>query len=122
MKLISFIYIANSSILLLHEIGSAYWKEWKILKLQGEITGFIIIHIPLVILMFTGLLFVEEENAIGAIFGIITGIGGLIPFFVYKLIAKTGTGSNLLISEILIYSNIVTGLLLTCLSFKVIFW
>ena len=39
MKILTLIYIINASLLLLHEIESAYVKEWEILKLPGKITG-----------------------------------------------------------------------------------
>ena len=41
MKAITLLYIVNATLLLLHEIESAYEKEWEILKLPGKITGFL---------------------------------------------------------------------------------
>jgi len=42
LKTITLIYILNATLLLLHEMESAYEKEWEILKLPGEITGYLI--------------------------------------------------------------------------------
>jgi len=36
MKAITLLYIVNATLLLLHEIESAYEKEWEILKLPGK--------------------------------------------------------------------------------------
>jgi hypothetical protein len=37
-------YFMNAILLIVHEIDSAYWKEWELFKLRGGITGFLIIH------------------------------------------------------------------------------
>ena len=46
-------YILNATLLLLHEIESAYEKEWEILKLPGKITGFLLMHIPIILFLFS---------------------------------------------------------------------
>ncbi len=56
MRLITLLYIINATLLLLHEIESAYEKEWEILKLPGKITGFLLLHIPIIVLLFYGLI------------------------------------------------------------------
>jgi hypothetical protein len=105
----------NAMLLVLHEIESAYWKEWEILKLPGHITGFIIIHIPILLLMLYGLIEVEKQSPSGNIFGLVFGTGGLAPFIVHSLLAKKENRFNLVISRILIYSNAVSGSLLLIL-------
>ena len=49
-----FLYILNATILLLHEIESGYEKEWEILKLPGKITGFVLLHIPVLFIGSSG--------------------------------------------------------------------
>lgn len=120
MKIITFLYIANATLLLLHELESAYEKEWEILKLPGRITGFLLLHVPIIILLFYGLIEIERNSAVGLIFGIITGIGGVIPFIVHKIIVKTTNNFNLLISNIIIYLNILSGAGLLFLSARLL--
>ena len=110
MKLITIFYILNATLLLLHEIDSAYEKEWEILRLPGKITGFIIMHIPIILILFYGLLEIDNQSLFGFSIGIITGIGGLIPFIVHKIIVKRKEHFNILISNMLIYLNIITGI------------
>ena len=31
------VYLANAVLLIVHEIGSAYWKEWDLFRLPGGI-------------------------------------------------------------------------------------
>jgi len=116
MKAITLLYMVNATLLLLHEIESAYENEWKILKLPGEITGFLLLHIPIIILLFYGLIEIERNSSLGLILGIILGIGGVIPFIVHKIIFKTPNQFNLPISNAIIYLNILSGISLLFLS------
>ena len=116
MQTITMLYIINSTLLLLHEIESAYEKEWEILKLPGKITGFLLLHIPIIILIFYGLIEIDKNSTIGLIFGIVTGIGGVIPFIVHKIIVRKTNHFNMLISNVIIYSNILSGVSLLFLS------
>ncbi|MBU0971447.1 MAG: hypothetical protein KKC20_12415 [Proteobacteria bacterium] len=116
MKAITLLYIVNATLILLHEIESAYEKEWEILKLPGKITGFLLLHIPIIILLFYGLIEIEKNSTIGLIFGIILGIGGVIPAIVHKMFFKTPEKFNLPISNVIIYLNILSGISLLFLS------
>jgi hypothetical protein len=110
MKLVTIFYILNTTLLLLHEIESAYEKEWEILKIPGKITVFLLLHIPIILIIFYGLLEIEKQSAQGLRLGIIMGIAGVIPFLVHKIFVRRKDRFNLLISNILIYTNIVTGI------------
>ncbi len=116
MKFITSMYIFNATLLLLHEIESAYENEWKMFKLPGGITGFLLLHIPIIIIIFYGLIEIEKNSTLGLISGIILGIGGLFPFIMHKLIFKTNKQFNLPISNAIIYLNILSGICLLFLS------
>ncbi|MBN2898373.1 MAG: hypothetical protein JXO44_06345, partial [Clostridia bacterium] len=100
---------------LIHEIESAYECEWEILKLPGKITGFLLMHIPIIIIMLWGVLEIEKFSAIGVGLGLLMGLGGLAPFLVHKVFVKREQHFNLPISNIVIYGNVLTGLLLLVL-------
>lgn len=110
MKLLTLIYILNASLLILHEIESAYEKEWEILKLPVEITGFLLLHIPIIIFLFYGLIEINNLTMMGLTLGLMAGIGGLIPFIVHKVIVRRPDCFNRPISNALIYTNILTGI------------
>ena len=118
MQIITMLYILNATLLLLHEIESAYEKEWEILKLPGKISGFLLLHIPIIILIFYGLIEIERNSTVGLIFGILTGIGGVIPFIVHKIIVRKKNHFNLLISNAIIYLNLLSGVALLFLSVR----
>lgn len=102
-------YILNATLLLLHEIESAYEEEWEILKLPGKITGFLLMHIPIVFLLFWGLIEIYQQTTTGMVIGIIAGIGGLIPFVVHKLLIKRAGHFDRPISNIIMLLNVITG-------------
>lgn len=110
MELITIVYILNFTLLLLHEIESAYEREWEILRLPGEITGFLLMHIPLLLILFYGLIEIETYSTVGLIIGIVAGIGGLIPFWVHKVLVKREGHFDRAASHFLFYANILTGL------------
>ncbi|HCY87826.1 MAG TPA: hypothetical protein DHV36_22005, partial [Desulfobacteraceae bacterium] len=94
----------------LHEIESAYEREWKLLGLLGKITGFLLLHIPIILLLLYGLVEIEKRTAAGFILGILLGLGGVIPFIVHKIFFKRPDQFNLPISNAIIYLNMLSGL------------
>lgn len=118
MKLETIFYILNALLLLLHEMESAYEKEWEILKLPGKITGFLILHIPIILILFYGALEIEKNTLTGAIIGIMAGAGGVFPFLVHKVIVRKKDRFNLIVSNILIYLNLFIGIITVILSMR----
>ena len=120
MKIITLFYILNATLLLLHEIESAYEKEWELLHLPGKITGFLLLHIPIIILVFYGLIEIEKASTTGLIFGVIFGITGVIPSIVHKILFKTPDQFNLPVSNSIIFMNILSGISLLFLSIRLL--
>lgn len=118
MEIISIVYIANATLLILHEIESAYEKEWELLRLPGKLTGFLLLHIPILFLLFYGLIEIDRNSDTGLIFGMFWGIIGMLPFFVHKVIIKTPDKFNKAISSAVIYINILSGISLVILSMR----
>ena len=112
MDLLILLYILNATLLILHEIESGYEKEWEILNLPGKITGFLILHIPILLILFYGLLAVYNQTTGGLIISMITGLGGILPFLIHKVLVNRKNNFNLLISNIIIYLNLLTGILI----------
>lgn len=111
MTVITLIYILNATLLLLHEIESAYAKEWEILKLPGRITFFLLLHIPIILVIFIGALGVEKLTWWGGYIAVLAGIGGTIPFLVHKVIVRRDGYFDSTISSGIIYLNLLTGIL-----------
>lgn len=118
MKAVTLLYIINATLLILHEIESAYEREWEMLKLPGRITGFLLLHIPIIILIFYGLIEIERNSSLGLALGIMLGIGGVIPSIVHKMMFKTPGQFNLPVSNAIIYLNVLSGIDLIFLSIR----
>ena len=71
------IYIANAVMIIVHEIDSAYWHEWDLFGLPGGITGFLLLHIPLVGLVLYGLVEVANVSFTGHVISLVLSCGGL---------------------------------------------
>ena len=84
------LYLVNAVLLINHEIDSAYWKEWDLFKLPGGITGFLILHLPLVFLIFLGLLFILKNVFIGLIFSLIISFSGIFAFIIHIYFIRKG--------------------------------
>lgn len=48
------LYLLNATVLIVHEIDSAYWHEWRLLHLPGDIQLFLLLHLPLIPLVLLG--------------------------------------------------------------------
>ena len=107
-----FFYILNVTILILHEIESGYEKEWEILKLPVKLTGFILLHIPMLFLFLYGLYFIILYPQTRSLISMLSGSIGMIPFLVHKVIKNKKEHFNKIISNILIFGNIIAGIIL----------
>jgi len=47
METLLWIYFVYLVFLIIHELDSAYWKEWDLFRLPGGITVFLALHFPL---------------------------------------------------------------------------
>jgi hypothetical protein len=84
------LYLLNSVLLINHEIDSAYWKEWELFKLPGGITGFLLLHFPLLIFVLYGLVLVSRQSPVGLVFSLILCLGGIFAFSIHTYFLKKG--------------------------------
>jgi hypothetical protein len=84
------LYAVNATLLIVHEIDSAYWKEWELFHLPGGIGGFLALHIPLVIVIFYGFSRVVMETWSGLIFSLVVSLAGMAAFVIHTFFLKRG--------------------------------
>lgn len=89
-NLLLWVYLINSVLLINHEIDSAYWKEWCLFKLPGDITGFLILHFPILFLILYGLILVFKQSLAGLIFSLVLSCGGMFAFAIHTYFIKKG--------------------------------
>ena len=110
------VFSLNAMLLLIHEMDSAFEKEWDILKLPGGLKGFLLLHVPIVLLMFYGEIELVKGTVNGVIVGLVLGLGGMLPFFVHEILVKRKDHFNGILSRVVIYANLGTGIALLCMS------
>jgi len=88
--LLFWLYLANSVLLINHEIDSAYWKEWELFRLPGGLTGFLLLHFPLLLLILWGLILVSRQTFWGLIFSLVLCFGGIFAFTVHTYFLRKG--------------------------------
>ena len=77
MDFLFWVYFLNAVFVIVHEIDSAYWHEWELFRLPGGITGFLLLHIPLVALVLYGMVALAEGERSGLIISLLLAAGGL---------------------------------------------
>jgi len=88
--LVLWLYVINSVLLIDHEIDSAYWKEWELFRLRGGITGFLLLHIPLLFVILLGLVLITRHSWWGSVFSLLVCLGGLFAFAAHSYFLRKG--------------------------------
>jgi len=84
------IYIINATLLIVHEIDSAYWQEWKLFRLPGGPALFLCLHIPLVLVVLLGLLLLAWGSTAGLVISGILGLAGIFAFVIHMSFIARG--------------------------------
>jgi len=88
--LLFWLYFYNAILLIIHEIDSAYWKEWDLFHLPGGIAGFLVLHVPLLAVILYGLIEVHQRGRAGLLFSLVLGLGGIFAFAIHAYFIRKG--------------------------------
>jgi hypothetical protein len=95
------LYLANATVLIAHEIDSARWKEWDLFwgvlaSQRGPLpewtgaSGFVLLHLPLVALVLWGLVGVVQGATAGLVMSGLLGTCGVVAFTVHTVLIRRG--------------------------------
>jgi len=84
------IYLVNAVLIVNHEIDSAYWREWELFRLQGGITGFLLVHFPILFLIFYGMIVVFKNTFVGLLFSLLLSLAGFFAFVIHIFFIRKG--------------------------------
>jgi hypothetical protein len=84
------LYLTNLTLLILHEMDSAYWKEWELFRLPGGIGGFLLIHLPLWVIALYGLILLREGSVVGLVLSLVLSLAGLFAFGIHTWFIHKG--------------------------------
>jgi hypothetical protein len=105
------IYLANTVLLILHEMDSAYWKEWELFHLPGGLTGFLLIHFPLYCLGLYGLVLVSKGTPAGLIYSLVISLAGVAAFSLHTYFLNKGRPEfNTPFSKLILWSTLLLSL------------
>jgi hypothetical protein len=79
----SILYLANSALLVTHEIDSAFWHEWDLFHLPGDLQGFLVVNLVLVLIVLYGFKQVLLETRSGRWFSLALAGAGIFAFSVH---------------------------------------
>lgn len=113
------LYVLNSTLLIVHEIDSAYWKEWELFNIPGGISGFLLLHVPLVMLLLYGVVEVNLGTRLGYAINIFVALAGVFAFSIHSYFIRAGNNQfKTMTSQALLYSILVTSILQLILTMK----
>jgi len=90
MEFIFWLHLLNATLLIVHEIDSAYWQEWKLFHIPGGETGFLLLHIPLLIPVLYGLVLLERGKLAGLVLSALVSVSGLFAFSIHTFFLRRG--------------------------------
>jgi hypothetical protein len=84
------LYLVNATLLTVHEIDSAYWQEWKLFRLPGGASGFLLLHVPMVFVLFYGVVWIVRQSYAGIVLSLILAFCGIFAFSIHMFFIRTG--------------------------------
>jgi hypothetical protein len=88
--LVLWLYVTTAALLVVHEIDSAYWKEWELFRLPGGSGGFMVLHVPLVMLVLYGAIALAREQPAGGVVALIVAAGALAAAAIHARFLRAG--------------------------------
>ncbi len=84
------LYVANASLLIVHEIDSAYWREWEMLGLPGGEPGFLVAHVVLAAFVVWGYGRLAEGARAGLVLSFALATAGLAAAAIHAAFLLAG--------------------------------
>jgi hypothetical protein len=105
------VYVANASLLVAHEIDSAYWEEWELFRLPGGIGLFVWLHVPIAAAVVLGAVWVAEGSRAGTVMSLALAAAGLFAFGIHTYFLRSGREEfDTLPSRLLLWAILVVSL------------
>ena len=74
---LEFIYGVNATLLICHEIDSAYWREWELFRIPGGASMFVALHIPLIAIVLWGLILTARQSHAWRWYSLLLSLAGI---------------------------------------------
>jgi hypothetical protein len=105
------IYLVNAVLLIVHEIDSAFWKEWELFRIPGGISSFLVIHLFLVLLILFGIILVYQQTLTGLIISLLMSLGGIFAFSIHTYFIRKGRSEfNTPVSQVILIAALIASI------------
>lgn len=84
------LYVANAALLVVHEIDSAYWKEWELFRLPGGEPGFLAVHVVLAAAVVWGYGRLVEGARAGLVLSLVLALAALAAAAIHAAFLLAG--------------------------------
>ncbi len=88
--LLFWLYLVNGTLLIVHEIDSAYWKEWELFGMGGGPGLFMLLHFPMVGIIMYGLIEARGATFAGLLLSLVLSAAGVGAFFIHGYFLRRG--------------------------------
>lgn len=110
-EIIFWLYLLNATLLIVHEIDSAYWKEWDLFGMKGGAGGFVLLHLPLVGVVLYGLVEASMMSLAGLVLSLVLAAGGIFAFVIHTYFIRKGRPEfNTAASLFILYATLLASL------------
>ncbi|EHQ05891.1 DUF6713 family protein [Leptonema illini] len=119
MKNIERLYIATLSLLIVHQIDAAYWKEWELFLLPGGIQLFDILNLAIIPFLVFGFRMVLLRAPNGRRWSLITGGLGILTLLIHTGFYIAGNDRfTLPVSALIVVACGLSGIAQVALTLK----
>ena len=84
------LYLTNSALLFVHEMDSAFWKEWELFGIPGGIQLFLILNLLLALVVLFGYKKLLQRARSGYVSSLLLSGAGLFAFAIHGYFILTG--------------------------------
>jgi len=103
------LFVATSTLLIVHEIDSAFFKEWELLHLPFGHQGFVLVHAPLAAAILAGVVGLSRASAWAWPVSGVVAAAGIFAFTLHTVLIRKGHPEFTVPA-----SRLILGLLLLC--------
>ncbi len=122
-ELLFWLYLSNAILLINHEIDSAYWHEWDLFRLKGGVTGFLVLHFPMLFIILYGLVLVSRQSFWGLVISLFLSFTGIFAFSIHSYFIKKGREEfNTPISLFILIASLIVSLAQGYITINLLFF
>jgi hypothetical protein len=84
------LYIWTATLMVAHQIDSAFWHEWDLFGMPGGIQPFVLINVALILPFLYGLVYLVKAPRVGARFALVLAAVGVGAFAIHSFFFLRG--------------------------------